>query len=70
MNASMILGGMGPVGELDTASGKLFAGIYALCSGLVVLVVAGVLFAPVFHRFMHRFHLDLPANDASGDSPT
>jgi hypothetical protein len=58
LNASMILGGMGPVGELKTTAGKLFASFYALYSGLVVLVAAGVIFAPVLHRFLHRFHLE------------
>lgn len=57
VNAAMILGGMGPVAELHTYAGKLFAGTYALFAGLVFLVGAGVLFAPVFHRAMHRFHL-------------
>ncbi len=59
VNASMLLGGMGPVNELHTTAGKLFAGFYALYSGLVFLLAAGVLFAPVVHRIMHRFHLDL-----------
>ncbi len=59
LNASMILGGMGPVAEIHTVAGKIFASIYALYSGLIVLVVAGVLFAPVFHRFLHRFHLEM-----------
>jgi hypothetical protein len=59
VNAAMILGGMGPVNELHTAAGKLFAGIYALYAGLVFLLVAGVLFAPIFHRFLHRFHLEI-----------
>jgi hypothetical protein len=58
LNASMILGGMGPVNEIHTIAGKIFASIYALYSGLIVLVVAGVLFAPIFHRFLHRFHLE------------
>ena len=57
VNAAMILGGMGPVAELHTANGKLFAGIYALFSGMVFLVVAGIVFAPVVHRAMHRFHI-------------
>ena len=57
LNASMILGGMGPVGELKTTAGKIFASFYALYSGLIVLVAAGVIFAPVLHRFLHRFHL-------------
>jgi hypothetical protein len=57
LNASMILGGMGPVGELKTTAGKIFASFYALYSGLIVLVAAGVIFVPVLHRFLHRFHL-------------
>lgn len=58
LNASMILGGMGPVNELHTTTGKLFASFYALFSGLIFMVVAGLLFAPILHRFLHRFHLD------------
>ena len=59
LNASMILGGMGPVGELKTTGGKLFASFYALFSGVVFLIIAGVLFAPAFHRFLHKFHLEM-----------
>ena len=59
LNSSMLLGGMGPVNELHTTAGKLFASFYALFSGIVFLVVAGVLFAPLFHRFLHRFHLEI-----------
>lgn len=58
LNAAMILGGMGPVDLPKTAGGKLFAGVYALYSGLAVLVVAGIVFAPLLHRLMHRFHWD------------
>lgn len=58
VNACMILGGMGPVGELRTDGGKLFAGLYALYSGLIVIIAMGFLFAPMFHRFLHRFHLE------------
>lgn len=58
LNASMILGGMGPVAELKSAAGKLFASFYALFSGLVFLTVAGLVFAPIVHRFLHKFHLD------------
>ncbi len=58
LNASMILGGMGPVDTLHTAGGKLFASIYALYSGIVFLVSVGVLIAPIFHRFLHRFHIE------------
>ncbi len=57
-NAAMILSGMGPLGPLSTADGKLFAGFYALFSGLVFVVIMGIVFAPVVHRFMHRFHLE------------
>jgi hypothetical protein len=59
LNAAMILGGMGPTNELRTVAGKIFAGVYALYSGLIVLIIAGVLFAPLFHRFLHHFHLEL-----------
>jgi hypothetical protein len=59
LNASMILGGMGPVNELKTNAGKIFASFYALFSGIVFLVIAGVIFAPIFHRFLHKFHLNL-----------
>lgn len=58
INASMILSGMGPLWSPRTDGGKLFAGLYALYSGLAVLAVAGVIFAPVVHRVMHRFHID------------
>lgn len=55
----MILGGMGPVNELHTNGGKLFASFYALFSGIVFLVTAAVLIAPVAHRFLHRLHLEM-----------
>ena len=58
LNASMILGGMGPVSPVQTTAGKLFASGYALFSGLIFVAAMGILFAPVFHRFIHRFHLD------------
>ncbi len=57
LNASMILGGMGPVDALKTTAGKLFASFYALFAGMVFLVAVGVLLAPVVHRFFHAFHL-------------
>jgi hypothetical protein len=59
LNASMILGGMGPVAPLQTVAGKLFASFYALFSGMVFLVAVGVLIAPIFHRFLHHFHLEI-----------
>ncbi|HTO06425.1 MAG TPA: hypothetical protein VMR86_05145 [Myxococcota bacterium] len=58
LNASMLLGGMGPVDMPHTESGKLFAGFYALYSGMLFLVLAAILLAPVFHRVLHRFHLE------------
>ena len=63
LNAAMILGGMGPVAELHTTAGKLFAAAYALFSGLMFIVVAGLLFAPVIHRFLHKFHLEAGRKD-------
>lgn len=64
LNAAMILGGMGPVNPVMTPAGKLFAGCYALFSGIIVLVVVGIIFAPVVHRLLHTLHLEL--DDADG----
>ena len=58
LNAAMLLGGMGPLDAPKTPGGKLFAGLYALYSGLVFIVTAAVLFAPLLHRVLHRFHVD------------
>jgi hypothetical protein len=58
VNATMILSGMGPVTELKTVGGKLFAGFYALFSGLFVVVATGIILAPVLHRVLHSFHGD------------
>lgn len=58
LNASMLLGGMGPVGDLPNDTSKIFAAFFALYSGLVILVAAGLMLAPVFHRVLHRFHLE------------
>ena len=57
LNASMILGGMGPVAPLQTTAGKLGASLYALYSGVILLASVGILVTPIFHRFLHRFHL-------------
>lgn len=57
LNASMILGGMGPVNPVKTDAGKIFASFYALYSGVVLLASVGVLATPILHRFLHRFHL-------------
>lgn len=62
LNASMILTGMGPVDHLDTTEGKLFAAFYALFSGISFLTFVGVLFAPAYHRFLHKLHLNLEDN--------
>ena len=59
LNASMILTGMGPVDHLESASGKIFAGFYALFSGVAFLTFAAVLFAPAYHRFLHKLHIDV-----------
>jgi hypothetical protein len=58
LNAAMILSGMGPVASLQTNAGKLFAGCYALYSGIALITVLGIIFAPVIHRFLHKFHLE------------
>lgn len=58
-NAAMILSGMGPLTSLQSGAGKLFAGIYAMFSGLAFIIILGVVFAPVVHRFLHKFHLEL-----------
>src|SRR5512138_3360696 len=63
LNASMILGGMGPVNALQTNAGKIFASFYALYSGIILLASVGILITPVFHRFLHRFHLELNDKD-------
>jgi len=58
LNASMILGAMGPVDPVRTTAGKLFASVYALYSGLVFVVVAGIVLAPAVHRMLHAFHVE------------
>jgi hypothetical protein len=58
LNASMILSGMGPADQLKTDAGKLFAGCYALYSGLVIVLASGIVLAPIVHRILHRFHVD------------
>ena len=57
-NAAMLLSGMGPLEQPQTDAGKLFAGLYALYSGLAVILIAGITFAPIVHRFLHKFHLE------------
>lgn len=55
VNAAMILSGMGPVSPLQTYAGKIFAGSYAIFSGVLFLIIVGIVFAPVIHWFFHKF---------------
>ena len=63
LNAAMILSGMGPVATLQTDAGKIFAGCYALFSGITLISIVGIIFAPVVHRFLHKFHLEDEGRD-------
>jgi len=63
LNAAMLLGGMGPVELPQTEAGKLFAGLYALYSGLVLIAVAAILITPVIHRVLHLLHWEGPSGD-------
>lgn len=67
VNASMILGGMGPVDKMKTTEVKIFASFYAIYSGVILLASVGILIAPIFHRFLHRFHLADEENDDSAE---
>jgi len=58
VNASMLLGGMGEVGEVPSVAGKVFSALFALYAGLFFIAVSGVVLAPFLHRVLHRFHLD------------
>ncbi len=58
LNAAMLLGGMGPVGDIPTTAGKLFASFYALYAGLVLIAASGILLAPALHRVLHGLHLE------------
>ena len=68
VNASMILSGMGPLAMPQTTAAKLFAGSYALFSGLAVLAIAGIIFAPAVHRFLHYLHADPGDRQRRGQS--
>lgn len=57
LNAAMILSGMGPVGDLPNDAAKIFAGLYAIYSGIIIIATTGVILGPVLHRMMHSFHL-------------
>ena len=58
LNAAMILSGMGPATELKTEAGKVFAGFYAIFSGLIIVIATGFVLAPIFHRVLHSFHVE------------
>jgi hypothetical protein len=68
LNASMILGGMGPVDILPNDASKYFASAYALFSGVTFLSIVGVLFAPLLHRIMHHYHLETDEEEHAKDS--
>jgi hypothetical protein len=63
VNAAMILSGMGPVAELHDTAAKIFAGCYAIYSGIALITTAAVIFAPIVHRVLHRFHLEEEPKD-------
>jgi len=63
VNAAMILSGMGPVSTLQTDGGKIFAGCYALFSGIALISILGLIFAPVVRRFLHKYHLEYMEDD-------
>jgi hypothetical protein len=63
VNAAMILSGMGPMGELKTTAGKIFAGSYAIFSGLLIVIATGFVLAPLFHRLLHHFHVETDHRD-------
>jgi hypothetical protein len=67
VNAAMILSGMGPVSNLQTDAGKIFAGCYALYSGMALITILGIVFAPVIRRFLHKYHLEFMV-DSDGDT--
>ncbi len=62
LNSAMLMGGMGPVSIMQTSAGKIFAGLYALYCGMVLLIAVAIFAAPIFHRFLHHFHLESEAN--------
>jgi hypothetical protein len=63
-NSSMILAGMGPLGNLNTNGGKIFAGCYALFCGLIFVTIITILIAPLFHRALHKFHCETSEKDS------
>ena len=63
LNASMILSGMGPIGDLPNDGAKIFASIYALYSGVALLTVVATVLAPIVHRFLHSLHIAAEDDD-------
>jgi hypothetical protein len=70
LNAAMIAGGMGPVDVLTDNSAKVFAGMYAIVSGVVIIGAAGVVLTPVLHRVLHALHVDVGDDDDDGTKPS
>jgi hypothetical protein len=69
LNASMILSGMGPVDPLPSNAAKIFASLYAIFSGVAFITAVGIATAPAIRHFLHRFHLEIAAEDADDDAP-
>jgi hypothetical protein len=63
LNAAMILSSMGPATAVKTEGGKIFAGFYALYSGLIIVIATGFVLAPIFHRVLHKFHVETARGD-------
>jgi hypothetical protein len=63
LDAAMILAGMGPISQLHSNAAKLFAGCYAIYCGIALISTAGIMLAPVIHRYLHKFHLEDDTND-------
>ena len=63
LNAAMILTGMGPVDPVNSVAGKLFATAYCLFSGIIFLTLLAIIMTPIYHRFLHSFHLAEEEND-------
>jgi hypothetical protein len=61
--ASMLLAGMGPVKDVSTSAGKIFSSVYALFCGVILIGATGILFTPIIHRILHRFHIEDAAPD-------
>lgn len=70
VNASMILGGMGPVDPITRTAGKWFESAYALYSGVALLTSVGIIFGPALHRLLHRFHIEMSDEDEAGGAGT